>query len=46
MPAIRISGAVVSSILFTGILLNFMGRGSLGTTAQKIAQYVTEGYGK
>lgn len=36
---------VVLSIIATGALLNIAGSGKLGTTAQKAAKYVTNGYG-
>jgi len=36
---------VVGSILGTGAILNLAGTGKLGTTAQKVAKYVTNGYG-
>lgn len=42
---LTISGVVVTSIIFTGILLNFAGRGNLGTFAQDVAKFTTEGYG-
>lgn len=41
----QISITVVASILATGAILNLMGSGMLGTTAQKAAQFVTKGYG-
>lgn len=40
-----VSLTVVGSILLTGALLNFLGNGGAGTTGQKIAKYVTNGYG-
>lgn len=36
---------VMIGILGTGAILNLAGSGKLGTTAQKAARYVTEGYG-
>lgn len=41
----KLSGAVLFTILATGALLNLAGSGMLGTQAQKIAKYVTNGYG-
>lgn len=37
--------SVAGSILATGALLNLAGKGTFGVTAQKMAQYVTRGYG-
>lgn len=36
---------VVFAILATGAALNLAGSGKLGGTAQKIANYITKGYG-
>ena len=41
----QISGTIVLSIIATGLILNFAGRGSLGKTMQELAKYTTEGYG-
>jgi len=41
----QISGTVVLSIIATGLILNFAGRGALGTTMQDLAKYTTQGYG-
>lgn len=37
--------SVMIGIIGTGLLLNMVGKGFLGQTAQKAAKYVTEGYG-
>jgi len=41
------AGAIffVLSIIATGLILNFAGRGALGTTMQDLAKYTTQGYG-
>ena len=41
----KISMTVVASILATGVILNVAGSGLMGTQIQKIAQYITKGYG-
>jgi hypothetical protein len=45
MTVPKISASLVISILATGALLNVAGSGTLGTQAQKIAQFITKGYG-
>lgn len=41
----KISASVVVSILATGAILNIAGNGMLGSQAQKLAQFITKGYG-
>lgn len=37
--------ATMIAIIGTGVVLNLMGEGYLGQSAQKAAQFVTKGYG-
>jgi|TARA_Y100000310_G_C20701675_1_gene830578 hypothetical protein len=37
--------ATMVAIVGTGVILNLMGEGYLGQSAQKAAQFVTKGYG-
>lgn len=37
--------ATMVAIIGTGVVLNLMGEGYLGQSAQKAAQFVTKGYG-
>ena len=41
----KISFGVMVTILATGALLNIAGSGRIGAFPQKLAQYVTKGYG-
>lgn len=41
----KISLVVVASIFTAGAVLNLMGSGTLGTQMQKVAKYITNGYG-
>jgi hypothetical protein len=41
----KVSITVVVSILATGALLNLAGSGLFGAQVQKLAKYVTTGYG-
>lgn len=45
MNNLKISGTVMLSILATGALLNIAGNGMFGTQAQKLAKFITNGYG-
>lgn len=36
---------IVLGIMATGAILNMAGNGKLGVTPQKIAKYITNGYG-
>lgn len=45
MGAFKISLTVVMSILATGAILNVAGSGVAGTQVQKLAKFVTNGYG-
>lgn len=37
--------STMTAIIGTGMVLNIMGEGYLGQSAQKAAQFVTKGYG-
>jgi len=41
----KVSMTVVASIMVAGIALNIAGSGMLGSTVQKGAKFITEGYG-
>lgn len=41
----KISASVVVSILATGAILKVAGDGLFGTQAQKLAKFITAGYG-
>lgn len=45
MPIPKVSATVVVSILLTGAILNMAGSGMFGVSVQKLAKYVTNGYG-
>jgi len=45
LASLKISTTVVFSILATGALLNVAGSGLMGASVQKLAKYVTNGYG-
>lgn len=45
MPHGKLMLSIFATILGTGAVLNLAGTGKLGAVPQRIAQYITKGYG-